>query len=93
MDQVTLCSPALRQEIGNLGSFRGERSPPSGSPPNPLSLAWDQIGWIRLNKSLLNTYNNIQCQILKLGTGRNMLPPALGEQMLGWGGRWTINTK
>lgn len=65
VDQVTLWGLAVWQEMGKLGSFRGERSPPSGSPPTPLRLAWDHIGWIQLSKSLSNTYNKIQCQTLK----------------------------
>lgn len=65
VDQVTLWGLAVWQEMGKLGSFRGEGSPPSGSPPTPLRLAWDHISWIQLNKSLSNTYNKIQCQALK----------------------------
>ena len=66
VDQITLwISVGWQKETGNLGSYRGERSPPSGSPPNPPRLTWNQIRSIQLNKYLLNTYNKNQCQALK----------------------------
>lgn len=49
MDQVTLCSPALWQEIGNLGSFRGLKIPSlrlSSSPSEP-GLGSDQLDSIK----------------------------------------------